>query len=116
MAILISFSDPERGAKILTRSLSEKTSVKDVIESCGVPHPEVDLIVVNGRRWILTYGVMNDAEIELYPPGTQSPQSEEKRLQVSLQSASFVADGHLGKLARNLRLLGFDVAYDPRAR
>ncbi len=27
---------------IIERSLSEKTSVKDVIESCGVPHPEVD--------------------------------------------------------------------------
>jgi uncharacterized protein with PIN domain len=27
----------------------------------------------------------------------------------------FVADGHLGKLTRNLRLFGFDVAYDQNA-
>ena len=30
------------------RTLTEKTAVKDVIEACGVPHPEVDLIVVAG--------------------------------------------------------------------
>ena len=54
--------------KDITRSLSEKTSVKDVIESCGVPHPEVDLIVVNGKEVDFDYGVTNDAEIEVYPP------------------------------------------------
>src|SRR5436190_2608423 len=36
-----------RGAAI-TKTLREKTSVKDVIESCGVPHPEVDLICCDG--------------------------------------------------------------------
>jgi uncharacterized protein with PIN domain len=100
--------------KDITRSLSEKTSVKDVIESCGVPHPEVDLIVVNGEEVDFDYGVMNDAEIEVYPPELQSPQPRKKRLQV-LTISRFVTDGHLGKLTRNLRLLGFDVAYDPRA-
>ena len=101
--------------KDITRSLSEKTSVKDVIESCGVPHPEVDLIVVNGEEVDFDYGVKNDAEIEVYPPEIQSPQSRKKRLQVNTLRG-FVTDGHLGKLTRNLRLLGFDVAYDPRAQ
>src|SRR2546425_1016471 len=35
-------------ASTVERQLSEKTSVKDVIEACGVPHTEVDLIIVNG--------------------------------------------------------------------
>jgi len=100
--------------KDITRSLSEKTSVKDVIEACGVPHPEVDLILVNGEEVDFDYGVMNDAEIEVYPPEIQSPQSKQKRLQVHT-IIGFVTDGHLGKLTRNLRMLGFDVAYDPRA-
>jgi uncharacterized protein with PIN domain len=100
--------------KNITRSLSEKTSVKDVIESCGVPHPEVDLILVDGEEVDFGYGVMNDAEIEVYPPDIQSTQSREKRLQIHTIS-HFVTDGHLGKLSRNLRLLGFNVAYDPRA-
>ncbi len=96
------------------RHLSEKTSVKDVIESCGIPHPEVDLILVNGKAVDFGYAVTGDAEIELYPPGIQSSNFREKRLQVHT-IREFVADGHLGKLVRDLRLLGIDVAYDPAA-
>src|SRR5438067_5440057 len=99
----------------IERKLGEKTSVKDVIESCGVPHPEVDLILVNGMPVDFDYGVMSDAEIELYPPGIGHPHLKEKRLQITTIS-QFVADGHLGRLTRNLRLLGFDVAYDSQAQ
>jgi uncharacterized protein len=98
----------------IERSLSEKTAVKDVIESCGVPHPEIDLILVNGHPVDFYYGIANAANIELYPVGTKPTQFNEKRLQVAT-NAMFVVDGHLGRLARHLRLLGFDVAYDPRA-
>jgi uncharacterized protein with PIN domain len=93
------------------RSLSEKASVKDVIESCGIPHPEVDLILVNGKAVDFAYPVTSDAEIEIYPPGIQSSHFREKRLQAPT-IMEFVADGHLGKLVRDLRLLGIDVAYD----
>ena len=102
-----------RGGKV-ERHLSEKTSIKDVIESCGIPHPEVDLILVNGKAVDFAYAVMVDAEIELYPPGIQSSHFREKRLQANT-IREFVADGHLGKLVRDLRLLGLDVAYDPAA-
>jgi hypothetical protein len=57
-----------RGGRV-ERRLSEKTSVKDVIESCGIPHPEVDLILVNGEAVDFRYAVAGDAEICLYPPG-----------------------------------------------
>jgi len=98
----------------IERSLGEKTSVKDVIESCGVPHPEVDLILVNGQPVYFDYAIAGDADIELYPVGTGIPKFKKQRLQAT-SASRFVADGHLGKLARNLRLLGFDVAYDPQA-
>jgi uncharacterized protein with PIN domain len=98
----------------IERSLGEKTSVKDVIESCGVPHPEVDLILVNGQPVEFDYVLASDASIELYPPATAYSHFKEKRLQVARKDR-FVADAHLGKLARDLRLLGFDVAYDPYA-
>src|SRR5437899_12933593 len=91
----------------IERSLAEKTSVKDVIESCGVPHPEVDLILVNGQAVDFNFGVAGDAEIEVYPPGKQYPDFSEKRLQIP-RISRFVTDGHLGKLTRNLRLLGLD--------
>ena len=102
-----------RGGQV-ERRLSEKTSVKDVIESCGIPHPEVDLILVNGKAVNFTYVVTGDAEIELYPRGIQYSNFREKRLQATVITV-FVADGHLGKLVRDLRLLGIDVAYDPAA-
>ena len=98
----------------IERSLNEKTAVKDVIESCGVPHPEIDLILVNGAPVDFYYGIASAADIELYPAGAPSTLFKEKRLQVATIT-TFVADGHLGRLVRNLRLLGFDVAYDPQA-
>lgn len=108
------FLSPKTCGGRVERHLREKTSVKDVIESCGIPHPEVDLILVNEKAVDFAYTVTSDAEIELYPPGIQSSCFREKRVQVHTIS-QFVADGHLGKLVRDLRLLGIDVAYDPAA-
>jgi uncharacterized protein with PIN domain len=105
-------SKPHR--RSVERNLTEKTSVKDVIESCGVPHPEVDLILINGKAVDFNYAVTDDAEIAVYPPGKGCPDSSEKRLQV-YTIRRFVADGHLGKLVRDLRLFGVDVGYDPAA-
>jgi len=102
-----------RGGKA-ERHLSEKTSVKDVIESFGIPHPEVDLILVNGKAVDFAYPLTSDTEMDLYPPGIQSSHSREKHLQAHTIRA-FVADGHLGKLVRDLRLVGIDVSYDPMA-
>jgi uncharacterized protein with PIN domain len=109
------FLRPKTRSEVIERNLGEKTSVKDVIESCGVPHPEVDLILVNREPADFSYPIVKDADIDLYPVQSECLLFTEKRLQV-LGIKRFVADGHLGTLARNLRLLGFDVAYDREAR
>jgi len=93
------------------RALREKTSVKDVFESCGVPHPEVDLILVDGQPVDFHHTLSKDADVDVYPVGLLPTRFPEHHLQVA-NSTEFVADGHLGKLARDLRLLGFDIAYD----
>ena len=93
------------------RALREKTSVKDVFESCGVPHSEVDLILVDGQPVDFHHTLSTDADVDVYPVGLLPTRFPEHHLQVS-NSTEFVADGHLGKLARDLRLLGFDIAYD----
>jgi uncharacterized protein with PIN domain len=108
------FLGSKPGSRVIERTLTEKTSAKDAIESCGVPHPEIDLILMNRQPIDFGYKLGNDAEIEVFPVGTGHLQIKEKRLQPASIS-SFVADGHLGKLTRNLRLLGFDVAYDQKA-
>ena len=99
---------------VIDRQLSEKTSIKDIIESCGVPHPEVDLILVDehtvGFEWTLT----SNAKVQVFPVGNRDTFYANKRLQ-AIRVSRFVADGHLGGLTRNLRLLGFDVAYAQNA-
>jgi uncharacterized protein len=105
---------PRAQPPLVEKRLHEKTSVKDVIESCGVPHTEVDLIVANDAPVDFSHQLLADAEIDVFPvpaPPELFPASrlQERRLK------RFVADGHLGKLARDLRLLGFDVIYDNNA-
>jgi uncharacterized protein with PIN domain len=101
--------------RVAERTLNEKTSVKDVVESCGVPHPEVDLILVDGQPVNFHYALERDTDIDVYPVRFTCTYSEKDRLQVRCIKR-FVADGHLGKLTRTLRLLGFDVAYDRQAQ
>ena len=111
---LLLFLSRREHPEILERILAEKMSVKDVIESCGVPHPEVDLILVNGRPVDFGYAVEGEADIEAFPVDYHNTQWKERRLQTTVDK-KFVVDGHLGGLARNLRLLGFDAAYDSQA-
>jgi hypothetical protein len=49
------------------RVLTHKTTVKDVIESLGVPPPEVDLIVFNGQPIDFSFRLQADAALDVYP-------------------------------------------------
>jgi uncharacterized protein len=100
------------------RQLGEKTAVKDVIEACGVPHSEVDLILLSDTNGAeaqaieLSRQIQAPALLAVYPvPAPADLFTAAPRLQVH-HWTRFVADGHLGKLARNLRLLGLDTAYE----
>jgi hypothetical protein len=104
------FLGSRQDGKVMERSLAEKTSVKDVIESSGIPHPEVDVILVDGHAVGFDHTLTSDAAVDVFSVGNYDPRLKEKQLQVSCIS-KFVADGHLGRLTRTLRLLGFDVAY-----
>jgi hypothetical protein len=99
---------------VVERQIAEKTSIKDVIESCGVPHPEVDLIVVDDQTVGFDHTLANDTKVEVFPVENRGTDRTEKQLQ-SIGIVRFIADGHLGSLTRNLRLLGFDVAYRQNA-
>jgi uncharacterized protein with PIN domain len=99
---------------VIERPLAEKTSIKDIIESCGVPHPEVDLILIDEQTVGFNHTLTNDTKVEVFPVENCGTHRTEKRLQ-TIGIARFVADGHLGGLTRNLRLLGFDVAYRQNA-
>jgi uncharacterized protein with PIN domain len=87
-------------------------SVKDAIESIGIPHPEVELIVVNGQPVDFSYHVQADDRVAVYPLFAAVDISPIIRLRDRLLSVpTFVLDVHLGALARLLRMLGFDAVY-----
>src|SRR5437588_7788877 len=98
-----------RQAELIEKHLHEKTSVKDAIESCGIPHPEVDLICCDGSAVPFAHSLTVNAIVDVHGV-VDSPAAPNERLQ-ERRVTKFVADGHLGKLARDLRLLGFDVVY-----
>ncbi len=98
--------------RTLECSLLGHPGVKDLIESFGVPHTEVDLVLANGDSVGFDYQVQPGDRIAVYPmfesldiSGTSRVRSE------PLRHTTFVLDVHLGRLATLLRLLGFDTLY-----
>ena len=97
----------------LTISLNHRNSIKDLIESLGVPHTEIDLILVNQISVDFSYLVRDRDRISVYPVFESFDISPLNRLRPHpLRKIRFVLDIHLGKLAKYLRLLGFDTFYD----
>lgn len=98
--------------KTLEKSFFAPSTVKDMVESFGVPHTEIDLIVANGRPVDFAYRVQNGDRIAIYPTFESFDIASEQRLRgVPLRNPKFVLDVHLGKLAAYLRMLGFDAEY-----
>lgn len=90
-------------------------SVKDTIESFGVPHTEVDLVLVNGESSDFSRLVRNGDCVSVYPVFESIDITPALRLRPEpLREPKFVLDVHLGRLAGYLRMLGFDTAYDNR--
>ncbi|MDF5708797.1 MAG: Mut7-C RNAse domain-containing protein [Nostoc sp. S4] len=90
----------------------ERASIKDTIESLGVPHPEVDFIKVNGEYIDFSYIVKDGDIINVYPISSRSDITPSVSVSPKpLSIIRFVLDIHLGKLTTSLRLLGFDTLY-----
>lgn len=87
-------------------------SVKDTIEAIGVPHTEVDLVLVDGRSVGFGEKLHGGERVAVYPVFEALDISPLVRLRPApLRVTRFVADVHLGTLARHLRLLGFDTVW-----
>lgn len=96
----------------LTYRFNGKPGVKDPIEVFGVPHTEVDLLVANGKSVGFDYQLKNADRIEAYPVSASVSISPRVKLREATPgNIAFVADVNLGKLARLLRLLGFDTLF-----
>ena len=82
------FLRPALRGREVERSWSDTDTLMHVIDSLGVPHTEVERIEQDGDL------------IRVYP-----------RPRERLEDPRFVLDQHLGRLARYLRMLGFDVLH-----
>ncbi len=93
-------------------TFSGKMTVKDIIESLNVPHTEIDLILLNGKSVDFNARPESGDRISVYPVFESLDISNVTRLRPEpLRNPRFILDVHLGKLAKYLRMLGFDSLY-----
>lgn len=107
------FLPEERRKRDFDVEVDRARSVKDAIESVGVPHPEVDLVIVNGHSVDFAFVLRGGERVAVYPMFESLDIAPLVRLRPRpLRDPRFVADGHLAKLARHLRMAGFDTLCD----
>jgi uncharacterized protein len=107
------FLPPGKQRIMYTIAFRDSPSVKSLIESEGIPHAEVDLILVNGRSVGFSEKVVDNDYISVYPVFESFDISGVQAVHLKpLRVTRFVLDVHLGKLARYLRMMGFDAVYN----
>jgi uncharacterized protein len=90
-----------------------RPSILDAIQAIGIPHIEIDLIIANGESVNFSYKLKNEDHISVYPVFESLDITPVIRLRKKpLRNPRFILDVHLGKLAKYLRMLGFDCLYE----
>jgi hypothetical protein len=103
---------PYHRYRTLEKEFFVPASVKDVIESFGIPHTEVELVLVNGESSDFSRLVRDGDRVAVYPVFESLDITPELRVRTrALREPKFVLDVHLGRLAVYLRMLGFDTGY-----
>jgi len=101
---LIDFLKKAHAEGCIAYPFTNLSTVKHIIETLGVPHPEVDRIERDGLLVSFNYEVQSGDDLHVYPFSAGS-------IKLSFNQIRFVLDNHLGKLTDYLRLLGFDAIY-----
>lgn len=107
------FLVPDRRKREFTCPCARAATTKHMIEAMGVPHTEVELILVNGESADFNRILQDGDRVAVYPRFEAMDVTPLLRLREHpLRETRFVADAHLGGLAHMLRMLGFDTLYD----
>ena len=102
-----------RTKKPLILPITRRASIKDVLESFGLPHTEIGKIVCQGREVDFSAAVEENQQFSIFPIQAPWDVTGKSLLRpVPLLEASFMVDVNVGRLARYLRMAGFDVLYD----
>jgi uncharacterized protein with PIN domain len=111
-AELNDFLPANKRQRTFSHAFELRASVKDMIEALGVPHTEVDLILVQGESVDFSYLVQDGDRISVYPVFESVDITPLVRVRPQpLRKTRFILDVHLGRLARYLRMLGFDTLF-----
>ncbi len=106
------FLPPSRRQCDCSYVFSGSPGLRDAIQAQGVPHPEVDLVLVAGVARGFDFHLRGGERVSVYPRFKQFDPGAGVRLgPAPLIPPRFILDVHLGKLCRDLRLLGFDSVY-----
>ncbi len=106
------FLSPERRGTAFPHPLPGPCSVKDLVESLGPPHPEVDAVCVDGQPVGFGHRVQPGQRLDVHPAPAPPEVPPEARLgPPPLPEPRFLLDVGLGRLAGLLRMLGFDTVW-----
>ncbi len=106
------FIAPHRRQRRFDCACARDASVKHMIEALGVPHTEVALILVNDAPVDFSWRLREHDRVSVYPHFlTLAVDGAPFAMLQPPGLPAFVADAHLGRLARDLRMLGFDALY-----
>jgi len=107
------FLPAARRRREFAAACAESATTKHMIEALGVPHTEVELILVNGESVGFDHRLQDGDRVAVYPKFEALDITPLLRVREQpLRTPRFVADAHLGALARLLRMAGFDTLYD----
>lgn len=105
------------GQSSFTHHFDRKASIKDVIESLGIPHPIIGRLVVNKTEVGFDYILQDNDAVEVAPlTPPVNPLVPHILRPDPVDRIAFVADANVGKLALYLRTLGFDTVYGSGAK
>ena len=115
-AELNDFLPAEARMQPLVRRFDVSAPVKDFIESFGVPHTEVTLVLINSHPADFAAMVRDGDYVSVYPVFESLDISPISRIRPAPErTLRFVLDVHLGRLAAYLRMAGFDALYRNQA-
>jgi uncharacterized protein len=111
-AELNDFLLPELRQKPFIHPLKTPVTLGEAIESLGIPCSEVDLVLVNSEPSPLNQRLYENDVVSVYPTfETLDISALKEKHSPPLRVTRFILDAHLGKLAKYLRMLGFDTLY-----
>ena len=91
--------------------VADGTTTKALVEHCGVPHGEVDLLLVDSESVDFGYRLRDGQRVSVYPVFESFDISALTRVRPApLRAVRFLVDANLAKLAVLLRMCGLDAS------